>query len=67
MIRPIEKAIVVILIVVGMPFLAAFLTKVLFTHLLLAFIVGIFFFILALILIDVVLKESPNTTKGDES
>ena len=43
MTKPIEKAIVVILLILCMPFLAAWFTKLLFGNLLLTFIIGCIF------------------------
>ena len=62
----IEKAIAVILVMAGMPLLAAFITKIIFADLGLAFIAAVVFFIAALVLIDKVLKEPSTKPKGKE-
>ena len=49
MTKPIEKAIVVILLILCMPFLAAWFIKLIFGDLLLAFIGGFFFLYLGAI------------------
>ena len=57
MTEPIEKAIVIILLLVGMPFLAAWLTTLIFGDLVLAFMIGWLFLYLGAVSLEAIYSE----------